>query len=332
MDNRVLYYTGQNGGLGDILKGLSSIKHLSYTLDEIIELRFILKKNGYAFNTILELNNLLQNCDTVVIDVDFKNSIDDDIFLVTDGKKPEILYTSYENFKPHYDRINNFIFIDSDRLEIDIETKYGINRENIFSFRYTPLPYWKFKTSSYNKNSKQVTYQFNRYKYKGLSKDHFTPILDYIKLFGYDLICVDNINNLNELVKVMSSSKFHVSVDSGTSHVAHSLGVPSFIITDDYGTNKMTELYHSIWAFSNHCYSLVNFFNISKFTEIDNFDDEIERMKKLQVFLYENDLKYFQVFERMRFEYQHFINRKTPKEIYKNDLTLLDGYIKIRER
>jgi hypothetical protein len=48
------------------------------------------------------------------------------------------------------------------------------------------------------------------------------------------------------------------------------------------------------------------------------------------LFWYENDVKYLQLLERLRFEWNHLIDRKSAQEHYRNDIKLITEYMRKR--
>ncbi len=69
---------------------------------------------------------------------------------------------------------------------------------------------------------------------KGISRDFKLDILQVMRSRGYVEQSVGGEFSLSECIKHMSESAFFIGIDSGMSHVAHSVGVPIILIESNF--------------------------------------------------------------------------------------------------
>lgn len=116
------------------------------------------------------------------------------------------------------------------------------------SFEFVPLSYTRkidycatFKinfcpTKNYvwtpNK-SKLICYQLDgkwKSEVKNLSDGETKALFHFLRKSGYELIDVGNMRPLSESIRLLSKAEAFVGIPSGMSHVANSVGTPSYII------------------------------------------------------------------------------------------------------
>lgn len=109
------------------------------------------------------------------------------------------------------------------------------------------MPYIKTKIRWSGVESKTVSTQLTGGRLhadlKNLSPEFNSKILSEIKLGGYDHIELGINYTLEECVSIIAGSRFFIGIDSGMSHVAHSVGVPMVLVKNklefsQYHVNK----------------------------------------------------------------------------------------------
>ena len=108
-----------------------------------------------------------------------------------------------------------------------------VNQFYAWGIEYTPtVVKW------YQNNNRIITHQLDGGRLhndlKCISEDFKSDILQVIHSRGYIEQSVGGQFSLSECIKHMSESEFFIGIDSGMSHVAHSVGVPVILIESNF--------------------------------------------------------------------------------------------------
>ena len=138
------------------------------------------------------------------------------------------------------------------------------------------VPYCRTKvTWSLNKvTSYRVAYQLDGDDIRKWYRGHVDG-MRYFKNNVLNSIALSKELNLSEVVEILSTSFMFIGADSGMSHVAHSVGIPMFIlgdrishnITKKWHPNNKYELIGSLQEFSSSTYPMYCG-NIAKYIEL----------------------------------------------------------------
>lgn len=322
----IIYWTGQSAGLGDCIKGLTALRHFAESLNHNVLITFVATHN--EINRLIEIHEQLEECELLSLDVNLEHAIISDFFLKRKNHKAEIIYTDIEKFEDYTKgMLDPGHVIDIKEIDAFCE-EHSISPSQLFSFRYTPLPYWKFKTKATQQNSNIVTCQFSRANMKGLIAEDCDKIRSVLEMDGYEVRTVDHCKTVAELIDAMSESVFHVSPASGTAHVSHAMCLPNFIIT----SNVEGHVWQTFFDYGNMSYSPTKTMTIDQFVDIKDFNDEVLKAKLTMMYFYENDIKFYQVMQRANFEYERFIMKRKVTDIYDRDIDLINKFAELKTR
>ena len=318
---QILYWTGQNSGFGDIIKGLSSLKVYAEAINEKVFVSFILPvkaKKSQLIYQIKELVDCLEPCDLLEFDWDGEKQILSDFFSpqIEPNKrlwKPEILWSSKKALQNYID--TGHLREEHLRTRDDIKNwcdENGISPYQLITFRYTAIPYWKSKYRAKNSGSNIVTIQTERYPEKGLDENLPEKIIDHIKqTSNYQVVVTNTYRSSHELFEVMQQSRFHICPPSGTAHVAACLSLPCLVIVAT-GKSKRWTLHQGFQDIGNFQYANSRPISNEDILKVTDWDRELELNKSHVLNMVENDIKFMQVFARMSFEDTTFT--KSPDE------------------
>ena len=111
------------------------------------------------------------------------------------------------------------------------------NKPNIRLGYYTiwQNSYLKTKKLWSQNSSKTVCYQFDGISWsetKNISHNDSQSIIDFLKNIGYNVIRLGSHMSIKECVDILAKSEIFVGVDSGMSHIGHSVGTPVCIVSN----------------------------------------------------------------------------------------------------
>lgn len=303
---QTLYWTGQNAGFGDMIKGLSSLKVYAEAINEKVFVSFIRPEplqQSLLIKQLKDLVDCLEPCEILEFDWDGKQQIFSDFFAEQPGWKPEILWSSKKALQNYID--SGHLREEYLRSRDDVKNwcdEHNISPYQLITFRYTPIPYWKSKYRAKNTSSDIVTIQTDRFQQKGLSDNLASQIIDHLKqTTNYQIIVTNGYKNPEELFEIMQYSKFHISPPSGTAHVAACLSLPCFVIVSTEASKKWS-LYQSFQDMGNFQYANSRPISDEDILKVTDWERELDLNKSHVLNMIENDIKFMQLFARMSFE------------------------------
>ncbi len=128
--------------------------------------------------------------------------------------------------------------------DVKISTHTDVNSRQIPDM-YSCIPYCNTKvTWSIDKvTSFRIAHQLDG---DDISK-WFVKHIDDVRYFNkiiQDKVALSNKYTIAEIVEIMSSSFLFIGADSGISHIAHSVGIPTFILGDKISQNITNSWHH----------------------------------------------------------------------------------------
>jgi hypothetical protein len=106
------------------------------------------------------------------------------------------------------------------------------------------IKYYPTKIAWKSKKYKQICYQFDgiwRASLKNPKPDDLKIIMKFLESTGFKLVRLGLPHSITRDIEIASRSDFFVGIDSGMSHVCHSVGVPMYLI--EYG--MPVDIYHA---------------------------------------------------------------------------------------
>lgn len=334
-----LYWTGQNSGFGDTVKGISAIKVFAESLGEKIRVAFIMPVHVLGCQRVHQIKTLVEDClvpcEFIEWDWEGTHSIIDSFFdnvrdPVTNEViwKPEVLWNTKES-------LQNFIDggeLRSERLRSREDVKKWCNENKIspyqlITFRYTPVPYWKAKQPQRDPTSKVVTIQSERFGDKGIRQGTARKIIEMIEKRGWTAIVTNGYTDPYELMDTMSHARFHIAPPSGTAHIAGCLSLPCLIVVPTMTPPKWS-LHQGMQDIGMFQYAPSRQIDQDEILQVTNWDDEIEKTKYHLLNMVENDIKFLQMVSRMSYEKQDFTG--LPKKGWPNDQEIIEYWSRVR--